>query len=387
MTTDCCRVCGGAFLGEPLLCLENMPKSAQHLPRREELSADKSLTLSLFQCSGCGLLQLNTPPVSYYREVIRAAAFSEEMRDFRLKQFEYLVVTYGLEGSKVLEVGCGRGEYLALLQQAGVEAYGVEASVEAAETCRYSGLNVVPGFIEGEGSQLADAPFRGFFMLNYLEHLPDPVAVLRGVAQCLEEGGVGLVEVPNFEMVLQCSLFTEVTSDHLLYFTKRTLCTLLELSGFELISCETVWYDYILSAIVRKRSQCVASGFADAKSRLAVDIEEFLAAAGQCGVAIWGAGHQALTIMAMLGLGGKVRYVVDSAPFKQGRFTPATHVPIVSPEQLVDDPVDAVIVMAASYSDEVARILLKKYADLEHVAIVRGDRLEYLRRSELSPDG
>jgi hypothetical protein len=69
---------------------------------------------------------------------------------------------------------------------------------------------------------------------------------------------------------------------------------------------------------------------------------------------------------------------VDSAVFKQGKYTPATHIPIVSPETLNSDPVDAVIVMAASYSDEVAMILRRHFSKQMHIAILRDYGLEYL---------
>jgi len=71
-----------------------------------------------------------------------------------------------------------------------------------------------------------------------------------------------------------------------------------------------------------------------------------------------------------------IKYVVDSAAFKQGKYTPATHIPIVSPDILHSDPVDAVIVMAASYSDEVARIIRQKFDRNIDIYILRDFGLE-----------
>ena len=68
--------------------------------------------------------------------------------------------------------------------------------------------------------------------------------------------------------------------------------------------------------------------------------------------------------------------VVDSAAFKQGKYTPVTHIPIVSPSALVLDPVDAIIVMAASYSDEIARNIRQKFDANIKVAILRDFGLE-----------
>ena len=91
------------------------------------------------------------------------------------------------------------------------------------------------------------------------------------------------------------------------------------------------------------------------------------------------AGHQALAVMALTELKDKIKYVVDSAPFKQGKYTPATHIPIVSPDTLSSNPVDAVIVMTGSYSDEVARITQQKYSNKMDIRILRDFGLEKIR--------
>jgi len=78
----------------------------------------------------------------------------------------------------------------------------------------------------------------------------------------------------------------------------------------------------------------------------------------------------------LMTLGGKIRYVVDSAEFKQNKYTPATHIPIVAPTALESDPVDAIIVMAASYSDEVVNIIREKHGSEMDLAILRKSGLE-----------
>ncbi len=82
-----CVVCGSKFFKEPLLKYSNMPKASQFMPDEEGLKSDRGVDLEVCQCSGCGLVQLNNDPVPYYREVIRATAFSEVMQVFRMKQF------------------------------------------------------------------------------------------------------------------------------------------------------------------------------------------------------------------------------------------------------------------------------------------------------------
>jgi hypothetical protein len=87
-------------------------------------------------------------------------------------------------------------------------------------------------------------------------------------------------------------------------------------------------------------------------------------------------------VMSVCGLKGKIEYVVDSAPFKQGKYTPATHIPIVGPETLVKKPVNAIIIMAGSYSREICGLISKKhkqvrdYVMLENSKLINGKNLK-----------
>jgi 2-polyprenyl-3-methyl-5-hydroxy-6-metoxy-1,4-benzoquinol methylase len=353
-----------------------MPKAAQFFPEADSLESDKGVELEICQCSGCGLVQLSNVAVPYYKNVIRAAGFSEEMKDFRRKQFAGFLKKFSLKKKKIIEIGCGRGEYLFIMRQLGVEAYGLEHSAVSVRQCVKNGLKVCQGFIKSNTDRLNHAPFDGFFILNFLEHLPDPNSTLRGIYNNLRDGAIGIVEVPNFNMILRNKLFSEFISDHLFYFTKETLNTTLRLNGFEIIDCDEVWYEYIISTIVKKREKLNILYFNKHKERLKNGIEGYIRRFKNKKVAIWGAGHQALTVISLINLSSRIKYVVDSAPFKQDKFTPATHIPIVSPDALNQDPVDAVIVMAASYSDEVARIIRQKFGRIMNISILRDFGLE-----------
>ncbi|HOY32839.1 MAG TPA: class I SAM-dependent methyltransferase [Bacteroidales bacterium] len=369
-----CRVCHHEFFETPLFRYENMPKSAQNFPDAASLGNDKGIDLEVCQCSGCGIVQLSNDPVPYYREVIRAAAFSEEMKQFRLHQFEQFAHRYSLENKKIIEIGCGRGEYLSLMKKFIAQAYGIEYSPVSVNLCKESGLKVQQGYIDAEKFILQDAPFNAFFILSFLEHMPDINTALRGIAHNLTDDAVGLIEVPNFDMILRKNLFSEFISDHLFYFTAETLSSLLAVNGFQVLECKAVWHDYILSAVVRKRRPVDMSDFSGFQSKLKDELFEFIGRHQD--VAIWGAGHQALTVISLAGLSGKIKYVVDSAPFKQNKYTPASHIPIVAPEMLRANKVDAVIIMAAAYSDEIAGFLMNKYSKEIAIAILRDYGLE-----------
>jgi len=356
-----------------------MPKAAQFMPDAGSLKNDQGVDLEVCQCAGCGLVQLSNLPVPYYREVVRASAVSEEMKDFRKKQFSRFVNEYSLQRKKIIEIGCGKGEFLSIMQQFIAETYGLEYSKESIAQCEKSGLKVSQGFIESADYKLNRSPFDAFFILNFLEHLPEPNSVLQGIYHNLTEGGIGLIEVPNFDMILRKKLFSEFTGDHLFYFTRETLNSTLWLNGFEIVDCKVEWYDYIISAVVKKKPKANLSDFHDCQIKLQNEIEGYLSLLKDKKIAIWGASHQALAIISLLNLAGKITYVIDSATFKQGKFTPATHIPIVAPDKLYSDPVDAVIVMAAGYSDEVARIIRQKFDKNINISILRDFGLEIIK--------
>ncbi len=358
-----CRACGNNFYKKSLLVLNNMPRAAQHMPDKKSLGMDKGIDLELKQCASCGLVQLDCEPVPYYRDVIRATFVSGAMKTFRTAQFKRFVKKNGIAGKKILEIGCGRGDYLSIMDKTGTRSYGLENNRKAVDYCRKNGLKAIRGFFNKESYRIKEGPFDGFFIMSFLEHLPDLRTVMAGIRNNLKSEATGLIEVPNFDMILQKKLYTEIIVDHLFYFTQDTLKSFLSNNGFDVLECHPVWHDYILSAVVKKKNAVSLNDAAQYLKKLKKEINTYINSFRDKGerVAIWGAGHQAFTVMSTCGLERKIAYVIDSAPFKQGKYTPATHIPIVAPDTLDNNPVDSVIVMAGSYSSEVAEIIKKKY--------------------------
>lgn len=375
-----CRCCENKFDSEPILHFENMPTSAQGFLDESEIERDKGEILNLFQCPYCGLIQLAGKPVPYFREVIRASAVSDEMREFRVRYFRDFVDKYCLVGKRIIEIGCGCGEFLELMNTTGAEGYGIEYSEQFVDVCQKKGLRVSKAYME-KGIKLSESPFDGFFIMNFLEHAPDPNSFLQGIWENLCDDAVGLIEVPNVDMIIENHMFSEFIRDHLMYFTSDTLRLLLEKNGFEVLKCYPVWHGYCLAAIVRKRKIMNTQVFYDSLETICSEMNRYIDSFVKQDkkVAVWGAGHQALAVIALSKIQNKIEFVVDSADFKQGKYTPGTHVKIVSPKTLEKSgEIAAIIVMAASYSDEVASIIEENFAGMK-IAILRETGLEYRR--------
>lgn len=371
---NCCRSCGEPIPGSFLLSFKDMPAAAQYLPA--SAGNNSGIDFNVFQCLRCGLVQLDTAPVPYYREVIRAAAVSPEMREFRQQQFAEWLKRNGLTGKKVLECGCGQGEFLELMQLAGADAYGMEYGDKNVMLCRSNDLKVEKFYFENGTEKLSSAPFDGFYILNYLEHIPNITKYLKGIYNNLKDNGCGLIEVPNFDMIIANNTFAEFMTDHLYYFTEKSLRTLLENNGFEVVSSRSVWYDYIISMEVKKRPLLDLSNFTGARDQLTRQIRNLVEKYGTEHSAVWGASHQAFAVLALAGIHGKLRCIIDSAPFKQGKFSPATGIPVVAPETVAAGDLDLLLVMAGGYSNEVAKIARKKFGSGLEIYILFENRIE-----------
>ncbi len=381
MSEERCRGCGARLPEKPLIVYKNMPKSAQFFPTEETVRGEKGVDIVLKECPRCGLAQAAGEPVPYFQDVIRAVGVSEDMRAFRLEQYRNWVKRFALTGKRVIEIGCGAGEYMEIMERCGAETFGLEHRRESVEAGKESGHRIIEGFVENEDSRIAGAPYDGFYCMNFLEHIPQPGNFLRGIADNLSENAAGLVEVPNYDMILENALYSELIQDHLSYFTKDTLADLLRRNGFDVLSVRAVWQDYILSAEVRKRAGGDAGErFTRRLDSLKRQTADYITREKNKGkrLAVWGAGHQALANLSLLDMARHIEYVVDSAPFKQGKYTPATHIPVVAPERLKAGDVDTVIIMAGGYSLEIAHIIEREYPELEWV-ILGEDGLQQCR--------
>ncbi len=416
-----CIACGHAL--SPLMTLDDMPASAQNIPAASELAEDQPLSLTLCQCPSCGLVQFDTEPVDYYRDVIRAGGGTRTMTRLRHEEYARLLTAmqeHHLHGRRIVEVGCGRGEFLRMWQTLAEDPEGAAALARDQERDPLSGqpnaapLHLVglehkPSLVE-EANAVADkkyrvyegfatgdvrypeGPFDAFVQFNFLEHQPDPCDMLRNIGRNLKPQALGLITVPSFEYILRYNGYYELLRDHIANYTEFTLQKLLQDCGFELLSMDLVNRDTI-EAIVRKAdpdelSELHYSGrlidvsaLRDSYDRLSASVNAHIdhLSESRRTMAIWGASHQGFTLAATTKLGGRVEYIIDSAPFKQGRFSPASHIPIVAPDYAVAHPVDEILIVAPGYTDEIAGIIRERFDENIRILVLRTDRIEEYR--------
>lgn len=372
-----CMLCGGELPAESFLSLPDMPTCAQNIPSELELENDVGIDLDLFQCQSCGLVQLDCPPVSYYRDVIRAGGGTSTMLELRRMQYRHFIEMCNLDGKRILEVGCGQGEFLKMLDGFNVRGYGIEHNAGLVRKALSNGLNVVEGFADSAGQELPGAPYDAFVQFNFIEHQPDPNGMVQCIRDNLVPGGSGLVTAPSFEYIRNDCVY-EIMRDHLAYYTTRTLGFLFERNGFDVLERGIVNRDTAY-AIVRRQEHLSRKTFKTNYSQIRDMLNTFVSdhvAQGRT-LAFWGASHQCFTAASFLGHPESVEFIVDSAPFKQGRYSPKSHIPIVSPEVFFSRPTDALLILAPGYTDEIAATIKSRMSGIRLFAL-RSDEIEIL---------
>lgn len=375
--TAACRLCRAPRL-EPVLTLERAPHDVSYLLTAEQAQTDAPVRVEVFRCADCGHVQLaQDPPASYYDDYLMTVSHSAQMRAFQQAQAEALVARFGLAGRRVVDVGCGDGHVLGILSGLGVQAVGIEPSARFREVAAAAGHRVLSGYV-GAATPIPEGPYDAFVTRQVFEHVLDPNDFLQGVRRSLTDDGVGLVEVPSLEQALEHGRFFDFFPDHVNYWSVATLGRALERNGFLVLEITRAMNDEYLQAVVRVDTGRDLAALAGSVDRVRGALRDLLAGAAADGrrVAAWGAGAKGLTSLAEAGADG-IRYVVDSDPYKQGRLTPVTHLPVVAPRRLQEDPVDVVLLTSLAYRDEVIAQLRGPLAFTGTIAVL-GAPLELL---------
>lgn len=373
-----CIICR-RILNNPVAAFTNMPAQAQNMPEQDCLDEDQAIELILHECRGCGLIQFDVKPVDYYKDVIRATRVSEKFRRLRSEQYEHFIQLCNLKNKKILEVGCGSGEFLEIWNDFAVEAYGIEHNHSLVVHAQEQGLKVSQGFVSNEEEQLEHAPFDAFVSFNFLEHQPDPVGMLHGISANLTEEGVGLITVPSFEYFQENSSYYEFIRDHIAYYTEETLSRLLDICGFEVLEAKRFNKDTI-EMIVKKRKMLPKIDYNQQIISMEKQFEKIMKNyQSDDEVYVWGASHQAFTLLSTVQALKSVCLILDSAKFKWNKYSPVSHIRISSPEILTNKTPKCIIIMAPGYSDEIHRTIIEMNSRVSEIYSVMGEEIVKLK--------
>lgn len=190
------------------------------------------------KCSDCGLGKTyNTLPQgsAYHRDEVYQK-FSRQFINIFQRRVN-IVTSFHPNPGKVLEIGSSTGLMLSLFRGKGWQVQGLEISSPAAQSAQKWGIDTLTTPIEKVN--LPACSFDVVIINHTLEHLENPPQVLAKIYSLLKDGGLLLVDVPNFgslgAKIFKSHWFALLPQEHLWHFTFEALSKLLSKNGFHLI--------------------------------------------------------------------------------------------------------------------------------------------------------
>jgi SAM-dependent methyltransferase len=362
------------------------------LSSREEAVNYPRGDIRLAFCIDCGFIcniAYESRLTEYSGRYEETQGFSPTFNSFHDRLARSLVERHDLHGKELIEIGCGKGEFLKLLCDLGEN----------------TGLGFDPGYSEARGQELGASRFRvvrDFFSDAYadrsadfvackmtLEHIAEPQSFVRAAVRTVRRpGGSIFIQVPESLRILKECAFEDIYYEHCSYYTTGSLGRLLERQGFSITHAAIEYGDQYLTVEATPLQNASAKVFSapadldeleslikDFPSRTQRIIDTWssrLAAWGREGrrVVIWGSGSKGVSFLTTVpGASDAVEYAVDINPHRQGFFMAGTGQRILSPEELQRVRADVVVVMNRVYVPEISKALESLRLSPEIVAL------------------
>jgi hypothetical protein len=368
-----CRLCGHGLNGIRL--------DFGMMPITNRFTVDGDFAaygLAMTACAGCGLIQLcNNPPVEMVSPRVPWIRYNEPEAHLD-GVAAHLLALLPNRPCTALGVGPFDRPLLERLDRTRVSYEMLDLQeTDSGETPagRYPYLETVQARLRTDYLALL-RPRTGradIVVCRYLlEHCHDPLEAFFGLRGLLTSDGLLIIEVPDSSAFLARCDYSFVWEEHVSYFTETALRVMAARAGgeiAELIRTPGLLEDSILAVLrfpVRELPPCAAdfdgvalferyaAGFVSARNAWQARLANLITKGHR--IAIFGAGHQAIMFVNILGLTGYIHAMIDDAPEKQGFIPPGLSAPIRPLSAMLADPDFTVCLLAINPASE-ARVL------------------------------
>jgi SAM-dependent methyltransferase len=332
--------------------------------------------LELAYCDCCGFLFnhiFDEAVMGYSTNFEESQHFSGNFNAFAKRLAREAAEKCAIAGKHVIEIGCGKGEFLRELCDVGGA----------------TGLGIDPGYRADEGRSMPNdrVHFITDFFSEKYEHLEADVIVCRHTLEHIAavRSFVGSIrrmigerddtavffETPDAKRVLAEGAFWDIYYEHCSYFSPGAHARLFRQEGFDVTELCLAYDDqYIIQYAnpVSRHSpprltleqdvaelQSLAANFPERVRQAQDGWRKRVRSAWKDGqrIVLWGGGSKGVSFLTTLGLTEEIAAAVDVNPYKQGKFMPGTAHPVIAPKALIDQPADLVIVMNPIYVPEI----------------------------------
>jgi SAM-dependent methyltransferase len=328
--------------------------------------------MDLCGCAACSFVwnaAFDENAVDYSAGYEATQTYSGTYRAFMQAQAARFIESFALTGGRIIEIGCGHGEFLAAVcEMGGNVGIGFDPAFrpDRAPTIQRGQYTVRAEKFSRE-TAVPEADL--ICCRNTLEHLPDVQVFVRDLRQALgsDRSPRIVFQVPAWERIKAHGAFWDIYYEHCSYFSARSLEILFASNGFSVERIERVFEDQYL--LIEARVDGMPNRMTRGHGRdgaLQADVGNQLRASqkrwtelldvwrrsGRKTV-LWGGGSKAVAFLSAVGTDG-IDAVVDINPNKWRTYLPCSALPVLSPEDLRTLQPNEVIVMNAAYAREIA---------------------------------
>ncbi len=350
----------------------------------EEAAAYPCGDIDLGFCDACGFMcnmAFDAALTEYSGRYEETQGYSGTFQKFHTALAERLIDRHDLKGKKVLEIGCGKGEFLELLSKLGdVHGIGFDPGFhdDRLDSEAAKNLHFVKDFYS---EKYADHKADFVCCKMTLEHIHETKDFMSTVRKAIGDNLETIVffQIPEAKRIIKDCAFEDIYYEHCSYFTPGSLADLFRRTGFEVLDVDTEYDDQYLTiearpvAVVDHEANVARLPREEPIENLVQLVDSFpercnekldnwrgkLAAMREAGqkVVLWGSGSKAVAFLTTLDPEGFVEYAVDINPRRHDHYMPRTAQRIVGPEFLKSYEPDVVIIMNRVYTDEITQDL------------------------------
>ncbi|MDQ0381978.1 class I SAM-dependent methyltransferase [Amycolatopsis thermophila] len=372
-----CRLCGSPDL-RSVVDLGASPPCESFLAPDQLDAPEPAYPLHLRICPDCLLAQLPPliDPVETFTEYAYFSSFSSSWLAHAERFVDSAAARLGLgPDSFVVEVASNDGYLLRNVVARGVRCLGIEPSVNVGAAAREAGVPTLTEFLTpetGERVRREHGPADLVVANNVYAHIPDVLGFTRGLRALVADDGWVSIEVQHLLSLIELTQYDTIYHEHFQYYTlasaRRALATAgLAVADVELLDTHggsiRVWARpaevagepsaRVTGVLERERAAGLHelsgyAGFARRVGEVRLSLLEFLIGAKRRGERVvgYGAPGKGNTLLNHCGIRPDLlEYTVDRNPYKHGRFTPGTRIPILEPDRIEADRPDYVLVL------------------------------------------
>jgi hypothetical protein len=381
-----CRHCG-AVLTHTFLDLGMSPLCESYLSADQLNRMEPFYPLHAFVCAKCFLVQLQeyVNPEAIFSEYAYFSSYAESWLAHARNYTDQMIARWHLtDRHQVIEVASNDGYLLQNFVTRGIPALGIEPAANVAAVAVAKGVPTRVAFFGRDTARALVAEGRQADLLignNVLAQVPDIDDFVSGMKIALSPGGVITMEFPHLLRLIEGNQFDTIYHEHFSYFSFLTACTIFEAHDLVIFDVEELGtHGGSLRIYARHREDATKPieararelldremklGFGDIARYLTFkeQVQEtkwrllaFLIDARRAGRSIvgYGAPGKGNTLLNYCGIRTDfLDYTVDRNPYKHGKFTPGTHIPIFSPDRIDETTPDYVLILPWNFKDEI----------------------------------